>query len=139
MTKSHNKVKSVISLLLTICMLLSLAPTAVFAAQSNEYVDPADSWLSSNNRTNELDVNATITSETQWCSVCQKETEVHTFRVPEYTKSGETALNRGVMYSDGALIDGEGRGNLDDGTPGIDAYYTGYHWSATRFRTSITL
>ncbi len=137
--KSNSKFKSFLSVLLALTMLLSTFPLMTYAAQSNEYVDPADSWLSSNNRTNELDVNATITSETQWCSVCMMETEVHTFRVPEYTKSGETALNRGVRFSDGTLIDGVGKGNLDDGTPGIDAFFTGYHWSATRFRTSITL
>ena len=130
--KTNSKLKSVLSAFLAICMLLSMAPVTTFAAQSNEYVDPADSWLSSNNRTNELDVNSTTTYETQYCHICAKETMVLTYRVPEYTRSGETALNRGVRFSDGTLIDGEGTGNLDDGTPGVDAYYTGYHWSATR-------
>ena len=56
--KSNMKFKSIISMLLTLVMLIGMLPTmSVFAAQSNEYVDPADSWLSSNNRTNELDVN----------------------------------------------------------------------------------
>ena len=59
--KNKSKLKSVLSALLTMCMLISAAPVTTFAAQSNEYVDPADSWLSSNNRTNELDVNATTT------------------------------------------------------------------------------
>ena len=112
-------------------MILSLSSN-IFAAQVNEYVDPAEVWLSSNNRTNELDVNATTTYETQHCTVCQKDTLVLTYRVPEYTKSGETALNRGVKYSDGTMLDGRNKGNLDDGTPGVDAYYTGYHFSATR-------
>ena len=76
--KTKRKFKSFLSVLLALTMLLSAFPLATYAAQSNEYVDPADSWLSSNNRTNELDVNATITSETQWCSVCMMETEVHT-------------------------------------------------------------
>ena len=138
MSKKNTKIKSIISMLLAICMMASLMPN-VFAAQSNDYVDPADSWLSSNNRTNELDVNATVTNETQYCSVCEKDTVFLTYRVPEYTKTGGTALNRGVKFSDGTLIDGEGRGNLDDGTPGVDAFYTGYHFSATRFRTGITL
>ena len=124
-----GKLKTFISGLLTIAMLLSTAPTFVFAAQSNEYVDPADSWISANGRTNELDVNATTTYETQYCFVCDKHTTVITYRVPEYTKSGETALNRGVMYSDSTLIGGEGTGNLDDGTPGVNAYYTSYHWT----------
>ena len=82
-----NKIKSVISIILAVCMMSALIPS-VFAAQSNEYVDPADSWLSSNNRTNELDVNATTTYETQRCLVCEKYTSVLTYRVPEYTKSG---------------------------------------------------
>ncbi len=127
--KNKSKLKSVLSALLTMCMLISAAPVTTFAAQSNEYVDPADSWLSSNNRTNELDVNATTTYETSWCPVCDKETTVLTYRVPEYTRSGETAKNHGVWFSDGRNIDGTEVGNLDSGTPGIDAYYTGNHWT----------
>ena len=88
-------------------MLLSISPVTTFAAQSNEYVDPADNWLSSNNRTNELDVNATTTYETQFCCVCNMQTTVLTYRVPEYTRSGETALNRDVRYSDGTCLDEE--------------------------------
>ncbi len=137
MTK-NSKLKSIISIILTICMLSSFAP-AVFAAQSNDYVDPADVWLSSNNRTNELDVNATTTYETLYCAVCEKDTYGITYRVPEYTKSGETALNRGVKYSDGTLIDGEGTGNLDNGTPGVDAHYTGYHFTKSICQTCGTI
>lgn len=136
--KTNRKFRSIVSIVLTICMMATFIPN-VFAAQSNEYVDPADSWLSSNNRTNELDVNATTTYETQYCSVCRKQTMVVTYRVPEYTKTGETALNRGVMYSDGTCIDGESRGNLDDGTPGIDAFYTGYHWTKAVCQTCGTI
>ena len=84
MTKRKHILKSAVSLLLTMAISISLEP-ATFAAQSNEYVDPADNWLSSNNRTNELDVNATITNETQYCNVCKKFTSVLTYRVPEYT------------------------------------------------------
>ena len=139
MSKS-NHLKSIISVLLSICIMVSVfVPTSVFAAQSNDYVDPADSWLTSNNRTNELDVNATTTYETQWCAVCEKDTTVIAYRVPEYTKTGETALNRGVKFSDGTLIDGEGKGNLDDGTPGVDAYYTGYHWTKSVCQTCGTI
>ena len=134
----NSKIKSIISLILTVCMMSTFIPS-VFAAQSNEYVDPADSWLSSNNRTNELDVNATTTYETQNCLVCNKATTVLTYRVPEYTKSGETALNRDVRWSDGTKIDGEEKGNLDDGTPGIDAYYTGYHWTKSVCQTCGTI
>ena len=127
--KLKNKTKSILSAFLAVCMLLSISPVTTFAAQSNEYVDPADNWLSSNNRTNELDVNATTTYETQFCCVCNMQTTVLTYRVPEYTRSGETALNRDVRYSDGTCLDEERKGNLDSGTPGIDAYYTGYHWT----------
>ena len=130
--------KSILSIILTICMMASLVPN-VFAAQSNEYTDPAEVWLSSNNRTNELDVNATTTYETQYCCVCDKTTTVLTYRVPEYTRSGETALNRDVQYSDGRKIDGEEIGNLDDGTPGVDAYYTGYHWTKAVCQTCGTI
>ena len=137
MSRKRNY-KSIVSILLTICMMATLIPN-VFAAQSNEYTDPAEVWLSSNNRTNELDVNSTTTYETQYCLVCDKQTTVLTYRVPEYTRSGETALNRDVRWSDGTKIDGEGRGNLDDGTPGVDAYYTGYHWTKSVCQTCGTI
>ncbi len=130
--KTRNKTKSVLSALLTAVLLLGSVPQVTYAAQVNEYTDPADNWLTANGRTNELDMNATTTYETGYCTVCQRDTLGLTYRVPEYTKSGQTALNRGVKYSDGTLIDGNGTGNLDNGTPGIDAFYTGYHWSATR-------
>ena len=128
--KRKRNLKSIISVILTVCTLVSFIPN-VLAAQSNEYVDPADRWITSNNRTNELDVNATTTYETQHCLVCDKSTTVLTYRVPEYTKSGSTALNRSVMYSDGTCIGGDGTGNLDGGTPGVNAVYTGYHWTKT--------
>ena len=51
------------------------------------------------------------------------------FRVPEYTRNGETALTRTVKYSDGTCLDGESKGDLLDGTPGQDATDTGYHWT----------
>ena len=138
MRKKENKkhyftVRQVISSLLAVMLLFGLLPAnPAFAAQSSEYTDPADNWLKANGRTNELDANATTTYETGYCTVCERDTLGLTYRVPEYTKSGETALNRGVKYSDGTLIDGNGTGNLDNGTPGIDAFYTGYQWSATR-------
>ena len=138
--KFKSKLKNILSATLAISMIIGTMPVMnVFAAQSNEYVDPADSWLSANNRTNELDVNATITNETQYCHVCNKETSVLTYRVPEYTKSGETALNRGVKFSDGTCIDGKSKGNLDDGTPGVDAYYTSYHWTKVVCQTCGTI
>ena len=125
----NKKISRVISLILSLAMALSLVSTAVFAAQSNEYTDPADVWLEASGRTNEFDVNATITYETQFCFVCMMETSMMNYRVPEYTKSGETALNHNVMYSDGTCIDGVSTGNIDDGDPGVDSFYTGYHWT----------
>ncbi len=137
--KVRNKLKTFIASFMALAMLISTVPTISFAAQINEYVDPADTWITSNGRSNELDFNATVTQETVYCCVCQKDTVNLTYRVPEYTKSGSTALNRGVKWSDGTMTDGETIGNIDDGLPGVDASYTTYHWSATRFRTSITL
>ena len=131
--KYHFNMKQKVAYLLVAMLLIGLLPTnLVFAAQISDYVDPADNWLEANGRTNELDMNATTTYETGYCTVCERDTLGITYRVPEYTKSGETALNRGIRYSDGTLIDGEGTGNLDDGMPGVDAFYTGSQWSATR-------
>ena len=137
--KTRNKTKSVLSALLAAVFLLGSAPQVTFAAQSSEYTDPADNWLKANGRTNELDANATTTYETGYCTVCERDTLGLTYRVPEYTKSGETALNRGVKYSDGTLIDGNGTGNLDDGTPGVDAFFTGYHFTKSVCQTCGTL
>ena len=133
------KMKSVISALLASVMLIGTIPAVTYAAQSSEYTDPADNWLKANGRTNELDANATTTYETGYCTVCERDTLGLTYRVPEYTKSGETALNRGVKYSDGTLIDGSGTGNLDDGTPGVDAFFTGYHFTKSVCQTCGTL
>ena len=130
--KTKNGLKRLFAGIMAANMVLGLFPTLSFAAQSNDYVDPADVWVEANGRTNELDVNATTTYETQYCPVCDMETTTLTYRVPEYTKSGTTALNRGVQYSDGTMTDGVTKGNIDDGRPGVDSTYTTYHWSATR-------
>ena len=128
--KTKHSIKSLISGMLAVIMTIGAIPSmSVFAAQVNEYIDPADVWITSNGRTNELDFNATITQETLWCPVCNKDTIMLTYRTPEYTKSGTTALNRGVAYSDGTMTDGITKGNIDDGRPGIDATYTTYHWT----------
>ena len=129
MKTKHFSMKSVISTLLAVIIVAGTLPVSVFAAQSNMYVDPADNWLKTNNRTNELDANAVVTSGAQYCHVCKKDTLAISYRVPEYTKSGETALNRGVWYSDGTCSDDVSKGNLNDGYPGVDAYYTGSHWT----------
>ena len=129
----RNKIKRILAAVMAAGMTLSVIPSIpAFAAQSNEYVDPADVWIEANGRTSEFDINATVTTGTMFCPVCDMPTSNISYRVPEYTRTGETAYNRGVYYSDGTLIDGKGNGNLDDGTPGVDAFYTGYHWSATR-------
>lgn len=139
-TKHSYKMKSVISAFLAIVMILGTLPAMnVFAAQKSDYEDPADNWLKTNSRTNELDMNATVTYETQWCPVCNKHTTVLTYRVPEYTKSGQTALNHGVKWSDGYDLEGKKKGNTDSGTPGVDASYTGYHYTKSVCQTCGTI
>lgn len=130
--KFKNKLKKFLSSIMAAGMIMSLIPSVSFAAQSNEYVDPADVWIEANGRASEFDINATVTTGTIFCPICDMPTTNISYRVPEYTRTGETAMNRGVYYSDGTCIDGVSKGNLDDGTPGVDAFYTGYHWSATR-------
>ena len=76
--KIKENLKRIVSAVLTASIIIGISPmitpNITYAAQSNDYVDPADSWLETNNRTNELDVNATVTSGTQFCFVCNKET-----------------------------------------------------------------
>lgn len=139
MKTKHFSMKSVISMLLAVILVAGTLPVSVFAAQKSDYEDPADNWLKTNNRTNELDMNATVTYETQWCPVCNKHTTVLTYRVPEYTKSGQTAMNHGVKWSDGYDIDGQKKGNTDSGTPGVDASYTGYHYTKSVCQTCGTI
>lgn len=141
MKSNHNSgKKTILSVCLALVLLIGTFPVAtVFATQASGYTDPADNWLQTGNRTNELDMNASVTQETQYCTNCEKSTLTLTYRVPEYTKTGETALNRGVMYSDGTCIDGVSKGNLDDGTPGVDASFTGYHWSKSVCQTCGTI
>ena len=116
------------ALLLSLVLCVGLVPST-FAAQQNSYHDPADHWQEANNRTNELDANATVTHETFTCGECGQATSFLTFRTPEYTRDGQTAMTRNVRYSDGTMIGGEGKGSILDGVPGKDAYYTGYHWT----------
>lgn len=115
-------------MLLTLTLCLSMIPTA-FAGQQNSYHDPVEHWQQASNRTNELDVNAIVTHETFYCATCRENTDFTVWRVPEYTRSGETALNRNVKYSNGMCIDEVTVGSLDAGVPGENAYYTGYHWT----------
>ena len=83
------------ALLLVLAILFSLALPA-FAAQQNSYHDPAEHWQEALNRTNELDANSVVTVETFDCCICDKATVFEVFRVPEYTRNGETALTRNV-------------------------------------------
>ena len=124
----HRRCHSLLAAFLAVVMLFSLMPTA-FAGQEDGYHDPAEHWQEALNRTNELDANSVVTIETFHCCVCDQDTSFQVFRVPEYTRNGETALTRNVKYSDGTCLDGESKGDLLDGTPGKDAYYTGYHWT----------
>ena len=131
LNKNHTFSRRALAMLLTLTLCLSLVPSA-FAAQQNSYHDPAEHWMQASNRTNELDVNSVVTRETFKCGECGKVTSFEVFRVPEYTRNGQTALSRNVKYSDGTMMDGVGKGDCMDGVPGKDAYYTGYHYSNTR-------
>ena len=128
MNKKYFFSHRVLAMLLTLTLCLSMIPTAS-AAQQNSYHDPVEHWQQASNRTNELDVNAIVTHETFYCATCRENTDFTVWRVPEYTRSGETALNRNVKYSNGMCIDEVTVGSLDAGVPGENAYYTGYHWT----------
>ena len=108
---------------------MSMLPSAVFAAQPTTYRDPAEHWMNAGSRTNELDINAVVSHETFYCFSCKQYTSFTIWRTPEYTRDGQTALTRNVLYSDGTMVDGESTGSILDGDPGIDAFYTGYHWT----------
>ena len=138
MTLKKNRFHAFLSLLLVLTLCLSLVPTA-FAAQENGYHDPAEHWLTANNRTNELDANAVVTRETFTCGECGKATSFEAFRTPEYTRNGQTAMTRNVKYSNGMSADGETLGTILDGTPGVDSYYTGYHWAKAVCETCGTI
>ena len=58
-----TKGKRMTALFLVLVLALSMFSTTAFAAQEDNYHDPAEHWLSAVNRTNELDVNATVTRE----------------------------------------------------------------------------
>ena len=129
MLSKHNHTRRVLALLLAVLMTLALLPTTALAGQEDGYHDPAERWMNAVNRTNELDVNATVTYETFHCSACHLDTSFRIWRTPEYTHDGQTAMTRNIRYSDGTLYGGEGTGVILDGTPGVDATYTSYHWT----------
>ena len=125
---SRHGLKRMTALLLAVMLCIGMVPTA-FAAQQDSYHDPVEHWQEALDRTNGLDTNAHLSVETFNCCVCGKATAFEVFRVPEYTRNGETALTRNVKYSDGTCLDGESKGDLLGGTPGVDSFYTGYHWT----------
>ena len=84
------------ALVLTAVLLVGMFPTAALATQQNSYHDPAGHWQQSVGHTNELDVNSTITHETFNCGECHKQTSFLAFRVPEYTRDGQTSMTRNV-------------------------------------------
>lgn len=100
-----------------------------YAAQQNSYHDPAEHWTTSSNRTNELDANAVTSQETFLCYNCGKATQFTVWRTPEYTRDGNSDLTRNVKYSDGIMVDGVTKGNVNGGKPGVNAYYTQHHWT----------
>ena len=68
--KLKNKLKKILSSVMAAGMSMSLIPSVSFAAQSNEYVDPADVWIEANGRASEFDINATVTTGTIFCPIC---------------------------------------------------------------------
>ena len=130
--------KRITAVLMTFAMLSSSVPVA-YAGQQNSYHDPADNWLESANRTEELDVNSTVTKETFQCYSCDAKRLFTVMRTPEYTRDGQTALSRNVRYSDGTMTDGETKGSILDGTPNKDATYSGYHWTKSVCDTCATI
>ena len=127
--KTKHLCRRALAMLLVILSVMSMFSTTAFAGQEDGYHDPAERWMNASNRTNELDVNATVTHETFYCYSCGQQTSFRVWRTPEYTKDGQTAMTRNVRYSDGTLISGTGTGTILDGTPGVNATYTGYHWT----------
>lgn len=138
-TKTKHGCRRMLAMLLVIVSVMSPFAVPAFAGQEDGYHDPAERWMSASNRTNELDVNATVTHETFHCYACGQATSFQVWRTPEYTKDGQTAMTRNVRYSDGTLISGTGTGTILDGTPGVNATYTGYHWTKACCETCGTM
>ena len=130
--------KRITAVLMTFAMLSSSIPVA-YAGQQNSYHDPAENWLESANRTEELDVNSTVTKETLHCYSCGATKLFTVMRTPEYTRDGQTALSRNIKYSDGTMIGGETKGSILDGIPNKDATYSGYHWTKSVCDTCATI
>lgn len=138
-TKTKHGCRRVLAMLLVLISVMSLFSIPAFAGQEDGYHDPAERWMNASNRTNELDVNATVTRETFHCYICKQPTSFEVWRTPEYTKDGQTAMSRNIRYSDGTLLGGTGTGTILDGTPGVNATYTGYHWTKACCETCGTM
>ncbi len=62
----RNKIKRILAAVMAAGMTLSVIPSiTTYAAQSNEYVYPADISIEANGRTSEFDINATVTTGTE--------------------------------------------------------------------------
>ena len=70
-----------------------------------------------------------VTEETFTCYNCGKSTQFTVWRTLEYTRSGSSNLSHNVKYSDGTMVDGVTLGSIDEGKPGVNAYYTSNHWT----------
>ncbi len=119
----RNKIKRILAAVMAAGMTLSVIPSIpAFAAQSNEYVDPADVWIEANGRTSEFDINATVTTGTMFCPVCDMPTSNISYRVPEYTRTGETAYNQQKLQERMKSINAYYRKNKTlDGCPDLSA------------------
>lgn len=134
----HNNLKRILALFLALALCVGFMPS-VLAAQDSAYHDPAEHWVQASNRTSELDSNAIVTHETFNCCICNKVTSFLIFRTPEYTRDGMSAMTRNVFYSDGASLAGEIVSRIYDGVPGVDAFYTGNHWTKAICETCGTI
>ena len=65
--KTKNGCRRLFAMLLVIITVMSLIAVPASAGQEDGYHDPAERWMNASNRTNELDVNATVTHETFHC------------------------------------------------------------------------
>ena len=71
-TKTKHGCRRVLAMLLVLISVISLFSIPAFAGQEDGYHDPAERWMNASNRTNELDVNATVTRETFHCYICKQ-------------------------------------------------------------------
>ncbi|MDO5398639.1 MAG: hypothetical protein Q4G33_12000, partial [bacterium] len=119
--------------------LLPTMQTITYAEQSSsgDYKDPVDSWTPTNNRANEFDLNAVKTVESNMCLYCGEIRLFDVFRVPEYTSNGDSAADRGALYTNGDKALGSdvyGKyttdlGDIDDPTPTENSKFTQHHWT----------